>query len=520
MLRFRISVATVFLAFAMSAHAATYYVDQTAGNDSNSGTSATTAWKNAPGMSSYSGSGVLQAGDTVYFDRADAWLVTGTQGLYLVGGVTYIGDSWGSGTRRAIIRAGADIVAGIVRFRDHTTFETVFKGFEVDGNGRVTSGIDMNHAFFASPLTGATKRVQDTEVHRMTSRVSAGEFKYGLIISNFGGTAGAVENVEIINTVVHDVPRDAICLYPGDNSASSRIRNITVRGSEAYNTGQDPDYCCGAGILIKGYVQDAYIEYNYVHDVKGASVFVNGNETNHFGVGPTNIHIRHNIITNSNSNGAIRIYDGASGGDPKDIKVYGNVVYNSTVNGGLLIGSDLKHTLSLLVYNNTFYNAPVIVRRNNATVNTFEFRNNIVSYTGGVPLTDEDGDITAHSNNLYFRSSGTLVSSLGTSYTASSLGSYEASAVSANPLFVNTAMLPTGFAGTFGASLAPNSDGLRLQPGSAGMDRGGALPSAYATSINSVTRPSASGWDIGAYEASGANPPPRAPTNPKILISP
>lgn len=497
-----------------NAYPATYHVDQSAGSDNNDGTSPATAWKNCPGMASYTGSGSLRAGDVVYFDSADTWVVTGTQGLHLVGGVTYIGDSWGAGTR-ATIRANADLEAGVVRFTDHPTFETVFKGFEVDANGKVTSGIDINHRFY-SLMTGATKRVQNSVVHHVWSRVALGQFKYGIIVSNHGGTNGSVENVEIIDTVVHDVSRDAICLYPGDEYPNSRIRNITVRGSEAYNTGQDPDYCCGAGILVKGYVQDAYIEFNYVHDVKGASIFVNGNETNHYpGLGPTNIQIRHNILTNATANGAIRIYDGASGGDPKDLKIYGNIVYNSAVNGGFLIDSDLKNTLNLLLYNNTFYNAPVIIRRNSATVNVLEFTNNIIYFTGGVPLTDVDGNITARSNNIYFRGSGTLVASRGTNYTASDLTAYEASASAADPMFMDPGSLPTGFAGGYALNMAPDREGLRLRQSSFGVDRGIPLASAYASSINTIGRPFGSGWDIGAYESGGQ--PPSAPTNLRVV---
>jgi hypothetical protein len=519
--RTRLTLGTLLGAFLVlapgaSAQAATYYVDQSAGSDGNVGTSPATPWKNAPGMSAFAGSGTLRAGDTVYFDSADTWLVTGTQGLYLVGGVTYIGDSWGVGTR-ATIRANADLAAGVVRFRDHPTVSTVFKGFDVDANRKVASGIDINHAFY-SVMTGATKRVENSVVHHIASRQSLGQYKYGIIISNHGGSGGWVDNVEIIDTVVHDVSRDAICLYPGDESADSRIRNITVRGAEVYNTGQDPDYCCGAGILVKGYVVDAVIEFSHVHDVKGASLFVNGNETRHYpGVGPTNIHVRHNLFTNATVHGAIRLFDGASGGDPKDVKIYGNIVYNSTVNGGFLIDSDLKNSLSVRLYNNTFFNAPVIIRRSGATVNVLEFRNNIVHYTGGVPLTDADGVITAHSNNIYSRpGGGTLVSSRGTSYTAASLGTYEASASGADPMFMDPADLPRGFTGGYSIDRAPDGGGLRLRPGSVGLDRGMPLGTAYGTSINTTARPAGAGWDIGAYELGAGGVRPGSPTNLRL----
>ncbi len=397
------------------AKAATYYVSQAAGNDGNGGTSSGAPWKNCPGMSAFSGAGTLRPGDTVYFDRSNNWPVSGTGGIFLTGGVTYIGNSWGSGTGKAHLQATSAMDSGVVAFSDHPTIPTIFQGFNVDANGQVTSGVNINWAHWKL-LNGATKRVQDCEVHNTWSRTSLSQYQYGVIISNHGGTGGYCENVEILNCVVHDTSRDGLCIYPGDENANCRVKNITVRDCEVYNTGQDPDYGAGCGILVKGYIVDAFVEYNYVHNTKGAMVFVNGNETNHYGVGPTNIHIRYNIVTGNNLNGGIRIYDGPSGADPKDIKVYGNVIYNSTTNGGFYIGSDLGNSLSLLVYNNTFYNSPVLISSNNATVTVFEFKNNIVYYNGGVPLTDSQGKISSHSNNIFYRSSGTLVTSRSVSY--------------------------------------------------------------------------------------------------------
>jgi hypothetical protein len=503
---------TYHLSLITASYAATYYIDQTAGNDSYNGSQAT-PWKNCPGMSLYSGSGQLNPGDVVYFDRADTWLMTGgTQGLYLVGGVSYIGDSWGTGTR-ATIRTNVNFVDNaVIRFRDHATYMTVFQGFDVDGNHKVTSGIDINHGF-CSLMNGAMKRVKNCIVHNTYSEQNSGQYKYGIIISNFCGTGGYAENVEILDTVVHDISRDGICLYPSDQSSSCRIKNITVRGCEVYNTGQDPGYSAGSGIVAKGYVQDAFIEYNYVHDTKAACIFMNSNETRHYGVGLTNIHVRYNACVNSTIHGAIRVYHGASGGDPFDIKIYGNLVYNSVTNGGFVISTDLKDTINLVVDNNTFYNAPVIIDNNGATFNTFEFKNNIIYYSGGTPLTDAGPYIKSHGNNLFYRTGGgNLVLSGSNNYSAANLAGYESSASAADPLFINASNLPTGFTGTYGSDLKPNAGGLALQPNSPAKDAGAALLSAYSGSINSQSRPAGSGWDIGAYEfvPSGSDTTPPA----------
>jgi hypothetical protein len=154
------------------------------------------------------------------------------------------------------------------------------------------------------------------------------------------------------------------------------------------------------------------------------------------------------------------------------------------------------------MYNNTFYNAPVIISNNGATVTVFEFKNNIVDCGDGVPLTDAGGRITSHSNNIFHRGGGTLVRSDGSDYSSSDLASgYEPTASSGSPIFKNTSKLPTGFAGAYGVDMAPNSDGLSLQEGSPGVNKGIALGSGFGGSINSVRRPTDASWDIGAYQS-------------------
>jgi hypothetical protein len=481
-----------------------HYVSFNLGSDSNDGNTPTTPWQNCPGMSTYTGSGVLNPGDTVYFDRASTWTMpAANQGLYLTGGVTYIGNSFGTGTARAILRAGGTLTAGTVRFIDHPTIPTIFQGFEVDTNNQVNNGIDINHRFFVL-MNGATKRVQDCIVHNNFSDQTQNQFTYGIIVSNNGGLQGLVANVEIISTICHDTSRDAICLYTGDQDANCNITNCTVRMCEAYNTGQDPAYTAGSGFLVKGQVTNGTVEYCYAHDTKGAPIFISSDETNHFaGVGLVNIHIRYNVATTNNVNGGIRVYSQASGSDPKDLKIYGNIVYNETTTGGLYIGNENGSTMSLLIYNNTFYNAPVVFTNFPATVTAFEFRNNIcVGIGNGIPLTDAGGKIQLHSNNIFRAPSGTLVSSGATNYTAATLSNYEATALSSDPLFASTSNLPTVFAGVYGSTLAPAANGLSLITGSPGLNSGAVLSTGggYNTLFPLTENPiSESGhWQSGA----------------------
>ncbi|MBK8185447.1 MAG: right-handed parallel beta-helix repeat-containing protein [Candidatus Competibacteraceae bacterium] len=400
-----------------------------------------------------------------------------------MGGVRYIGDEWeadgGSTGYRATIKAGNDFNDnGVIRFRDHATIQTLFKGFEVDANSMSANGIDINHGFW-SLMNGATKRVENVEVHHIFTEQSKGEYKYGIAMSNWGGNNGVLENVEIINCSVHDIGRDAIVLYPSDDP-NSRIGNITVRGCEVYNTGQDPGYSEGHGIVIKGWVYNSTIENNYIHDVNSSAIFVSGPENDGTQRGADNVIIKNNILTAQDNNGIIRLYKKGA----KNIKIHGNIIHDNNITGGFNLGGN-SGMLDLLIYNNTFYNTFVDLGSHSSSVNTFDFKNNIIHYSSN--QLRNATSIKNQSNNLL---------------------------VSSNPGFMDPNNKPTGFIGTYGVDLRPNTEGLSLKIGSSGIDGGVALANTYNQSINSVLRPQGSTWYIGAYEF---NPGLISPLSPPVL---
>ncbi len=86
-----------------------------------------------------------------------------------------------------------------------------------------------------------------------------------------------------------------------------------------------------------------------------------------------------------------------------------------------------------------------------------------------------------------------------------------------NNCFINTSNLPTGFTGTYGVDMEPNTDGLSLGAASACIGTGASLGSPYNSSINTISRTSGSGWDIGAYEYDDGSNLPNPPTNLRIV---
>lgn len=482
------------------------YVDFTAGSDSNPGTS-TSPWKRCPGMVGWAGTATLSPGDTVYFDRSDTWSIAANAagaGLELKAGVHYIGNVWnpssGAGTRAILFAAGVP-ESGVVRiWEDHATYATWIEGFEINGNNQRANLVDINHAHWKTGLTKGMKRVENCVVHNNSGDGSLGYYTYGIIISdNSPDASGWVANVEILNTVLYTVSRDGICLYP---AANGMISNVVVRGCEVYDTGHDPSYSEGHGILIKGDVRNSVVEFNYSHDVNSSAVFINGPETGS-GPGPSGCTVRYNVLQTADNNGVIRFYGTGS----KSVDVYGNLVLPNELTGGLSFAGN-SGTISARIYNNTFYNSFVDIGSPSST-GTIEFRNNIIYELDDVPLNDPGSKITSHANNVLFRSGGgTLVTRGGTSYNSSTLGTYESTALSSDPVFKNTANLPNQFAGVYGSTLAPINDGLSVQLTSPQLNGAAALGSPFNGSINSVARPTTGGWDFGAYQHAGGSTPP------------
>jgi hypothetical protein len=213
-------------------------------------------------------------------------------------------------------------------------------------------------------------------------------------------------------------------------------------------------------------------------------VFFSGPENDGSQRSADNVVIRHNILTSQDNNGIIRLYSKGA----KDIKIYGNLVFDNGTTGGLSLAGATSGTLDLRIYNNVFYNTFVDLGGHSLNVRTLELKNNIVQYSSS--QLRNSGGITSQSNNIL---------------------------TSSNPGFNNPGNKPSGFIGTHGVTLRPDTDGFSLTAGSQALNAGTALGSAYSSSINSVARPQGSAWEIGAYEIGVAAATPSTPANLRIL---
>jgi len=479
-----------------------YYVDisDPAADDSNPGTDSL-PWKYCPGMPGWTGDVTLEPGDTVYFNNAATWTASSGNALVqVVGGVTYDGKTWGSGAR-ATLRATGGLYRSVINLMaDDPAEPTIVRGFEVDANGQVTSGITVNWPQSSGSLTGATKRIEDCIVHGVASHSAQGQYEYGIAISSGYGGSRTVRNVEILDCTTYDISRGGVNVYSANDDPNSTIENVVVRGCEIYNTGQDPNYG-GSGLALKNHIIDVIVEYNYVHHAaRGAGIGISSH--NEQFRGPENLIIRHNIVRENPQMGIVLNLWGSA-----DMDIYGNLIIKNTYQGIRFMRA--IGTLSVRIYNNTLvqnyypgWSHEILVQSTAASIPLLEIKNNIlIAASDTTPLVDDDGDITGHANNLYYRSGGgTLVRASGVSYTAGTVNSWEPSAVTDDPLLKNLASLPAGFSGTYGVDMEPHPDGLSLTAGSPARDGGVPLDVAYSSSVNSVSRPNGAEWDIGAYE--------------------
>ncbi len=502
-----VTIVFIIVSFSINADGETYYVSSSSGNDTNAGTTPDAPWKNCPGIDAWSGSVQSQAGDTVLFNSAETWTAaSGASLLEPVGGIVYNGSTWGTGTR-AILLATGDLGRAVVTYRyDHPTEPTVVIGFDIDADSTITAGVAFHWGFAPTNLVGATKRLENCLVHDVFSLQENGDYKYGIVISAWGGDT--ISNIEIINCKVYNISRSGIVNYLGNDVPENLSTGVIIRGCDISNTGQDP-ISTGNGIAIKNHSIGTIVEYNYIHNTAGGGVSITTHSDTSF-VGPENATVRYNIVRECGGRNASCGVNLDYIGD-KSADIYGNLFIRNG-NSALRFFDRLRDKVSVRFYNNTCYqnnqlagNREIMVQCDSADIEDITITNNIICADSGIiPLIDDGGNITAHSNNLFYRlGGGTLVKVNGTNYTASDITTWETTALTDDPLFYNPADLPSGFIGTPGVDIKPNTDGFTLQESSPAKDNGADLGTDFNGSINSITRPYGNGWDIGAYEYNG-----------------
>lgn len=476
-MKIKIFLIVAFLLLACPAWSATYYVCSSGCSDDNNGTSTGQCVASITRAHALAGST-----DTVNFCPSGTWTASGYV-LNAESGVTYIGNdssTWGSGTR-AILRA-----TGIGEARDGVVTINVdgatVRGFELDVNEQAVSGVWIGG--YAS-VAGAQKEIDDCVIHD-----TGAYWHYGIIV---GGGSNTIANVLIRNSTVYNFPHEGITLYPGNDG---EVSNVTVRGCVCHDVGELSAEVC---MHNKNNTHDVVWEYNTVYNNVGggaAGASLEGSFAT-----PYNITFRYNIFYNNDI--GIAWQNGLN--ENMSTNVYGNLFYNNGVTAGY---EDIRlpGNSNINIYNNTIYNTRALSHGAiyaSGSGGTINFVNNIV-YTTNSPGVYDSGGYLTHSDNLIYRASGTAITDNSTNYTSAEIADWDNTAIGTDPAF-SGGTLPTGFSGTYGTNMVPNTDYFQLTVDSPAKDAGATLAS-YTGAINGaglatpIVRPLGAAYDIGAYE--------------------
>jgi hypothetical protein len=354
-----------------AAAATTYYVDCGAGNDANSGTSASAPWGSLTNVNSIT----FQPGDTILFERGS--VCTGQlkpQGSGTSSAVITLAD-YGDGPL-PIISAGTNPSA--LTLSDQSYWE--IKNLETTGGNPYgiwvtgnTANAVINHVYLSNVVvhdvtgtptqkasglivfntSGAGESFNDILVDGATAYNTsqwAGIYAAGATWSSAAGMKGT--NITVQNSTVHDVGGDGIVIHITKNAliqncttydtgqttltslgTPSAIWNwdcnsCTVQFNEAYLS-HSPTSSDGGDYDSDFYNNNITIQYNYGHDADGYCVSVFSAEAPDTNV---NTIIRYNVCSNNGRN-----LNNAGQGD----------FFYSTWDGGSILNSQ--------VYNNTSY---------------------------------------------------------------------------------------------------------------------------------------------------------------------
>ena len=486
-MKFKLFLIIAFLFLSCPAWSATYYV-KNGGNDNATGIAPETAWATIARVKATTGyDNIVTDGDTVYFDRQGSWSGTAVV-LSTTPGVTYDGITYttsGSQVRAKLIAtAQGGARDAVVAINGTSTITTVLKGFEVDCNdiGVTGLGVGFNSSSASNIL------IDNCVIH---NTLNAGWY-YGMVVSYANSV---VSNVTVQNCEGYDTAQEIFCVYNAEGGSASNIlfrNNILHDGGTSTTVGG-----YNVGFEIKNNTNGVTMEYNTIYNCAwGIHLHADAYGT------PVNTVIRYNLIYNCRDIGIN--WQNTRGGN-MTTNVYGNLFYGNASSGAY---QDLRlpGNSNINIYNNTIYNTntlstgAVYIASGGGTVN---FRNNIV-YTTNSPGVYDSGGYLTHSNNLIYRASGNAVTDNGSSYTSAQITNWDNTAVGTAPNF-SGGTLPTGFSGTYGSNMVPNTDYFQLTVDSPAKDTGATLAS-YTGAINGaglttpITRPVGSAYDIGAYE--------------------
>ncbi len=521
-------------AVCIGAEATTYYVDATSGIDTNNGTSTSTAWKTIAKVNGYSNKGStsatprLNAGDSVLFKKGEIWreklYIQYISGTSDTSRITF--GAYGTGNKPVICASNA--VTGWTQTSTNVWQATV--------GWTNPTALDQYDNSYAAPELVLINGSRGTKETALANLDIAGEWFWsatpspGLLYVNStlaptdvelaartrcihgmwhgGANFIAIQDLELKNGLSHNLTISELntnwlvsgvtahhCgrLDPATNNAIdknsfsvSSSNNLLITQCTVYESGgNNINVLDSSNAIVEKCV--SYNAHHHCIDIKGGPSSPVGNIVRY-----NSVYYSSSFVDTIKPNGIVIITD-TSWPNLTNTSVYGNIVYDVPANG---IQVDGTTTVGTQIYNNTVINSKQYnFYLNNSTCST-TLKNN-VGITNSVPTWSpvlkmvSATNKTIDYNSWLHAPAGSDVIQIGaTAYqtvaaysTASGLDTHS---VSADPLFVNTALRD-----------------FHLQAASPCKDKGTSI-AGYALDFDGKTAPQGAAVDLGALEIAQA----------------
>jgi hypothetical protein len=357
-----------FAALSVNLFAATYYVDYSSGSDSNSGTSKTSPWQNAPGMQTCANtckSAVINGGDSIILKGGVTWpnasfmwnLPGGGTGTPVYIGVDqtwYVGGAWA----RPVLNAGGSAIANNYDTMFNVGSNVTFDNFEITGfywNSAACSGAPYGDCgiFNAGQRNGQTW--ENLYIHGWTHAGTGATSNNGvvnIIATGGGGNSVAHDNV-IVGTDV-----------PGDHSVSVFFNGPPIAYNNYIKQVSSAAIVSYASLYHDNHIEDigpAYCNMPFPQ-YAGTCTHENGFEDN----GDTGLYFYNNVITNVGAGLALWIAPNPG----YTATLWNNVIY--------LIHDNQVMDLAPPVYSSTYCSSGATSNDYCKTAGTYVFENNTV----------------------------------------------------------------------------------------------------------------------------------------------
>jgi hypothetical protein len=493
-MRIKTFLVVIFLMVAAQAFATTYYIDYTAGADTNNGTAKETPWKRCPGMKGFAGTYSHSNGNVFIFKGGETWAAAafpmtvyggslGSITTYTVDNTWYTGASWtqpifdGGGANTALIFHTARVsyvkidnikftnigITGETATASPIKISDMGDGIEISNNtiaAYANHGIVLGHSCV---INRSGLKIHHNTFQHCTNHIEIG-----------GGCTGATYNdIEIYNNVFEDPQTQLVDLDHADGIHIWNVSNTAIyTGIKIYNNIYRGDWGSGDGSTTS--TAQIYLE----DCCSGVDIY-------------------NNVLSFTNTTNS---YSGFLF-TPGFIAIYGssNVrVYNNTVTAAAIPGKLSPSPAGGKC-------GVVISAGGAASCDNIKIKNNIfqdVLFGVGLPTSGCTTGLEIDYNQ-YHIASGEYAGGIGGSFKSFAqwqASGYEAHGQSGDPLFTDI--------------VAPTFD-LTLQEASPSVNKGVDLSASFTTDLLGNARPTgANSWDMGAYERGGT-----ADETPPIISS-